>query len=574
MLFCLAFSAAAFAGDFSVVLDRDTISPGESATLTLSLKGSKITTSPSVPAIPNLSISGPSTSESTSVVFDGGNSQSTHQITYVYSLTPAQPGQYVIPEMTAVIDGQTFKSQPTKLVVTQAAASAAPAVNPKTIFLRLVTPKTEVYIGEILPLEIQLYAAEQARLTDMPHFKEQGFTLGKMLQPTQGATLANNQRYDVVTYKTCVVPVKVGKIDLGPATIGLNVPRPNSRRSWPFNEPLDWQNVTVDSDPLTVQVLPLPRENAPAGFCGAVGNYSLAMTVSPTNVAMGDPVTVKVQISGRGALDTVTLPSQDGWREFKLYPPTSDFQPSDPLGFNGTKTFTLTAVPQSMEVSELPPFKFSFFDPEQKTYRTLTQAATPIIVRPSAASLPAPVLSGATGNDNQPATRDIAYIKAMPGLLAQLQTPLVQQSWFLALQGVPVLAWLSLLVVRKQKERLANNPRLRRQREVEKSVRASLKNLHQLAAANQSEPFFATLFHVLQEQLGERLDLPASAITEAVIDERLRRCGVSEENLFLLRELFQSCNQARYSRQSTHEELASMIPKLELAITELRKLDI
>ncbi len=106
--------------------------------------------------------------------------------------------------------------------------------------------------------------------------------------------MANNQRYDVVIYKTCVVAAKAGKIDLGPATISLNVPRPNSRRSWPFNEPMDWQNVTVDSDPLTVQVLPLPRENVPAGFSGAVGTYSLTLTASPTNVAMGDPVTVKV----------------------------------------------------------------------------------------------------------------------------------------------------------------------------------------------------------------------------------------------------------------------------------------
>ena len=34
-----------------------------------------------------------------------------------------------------------------------------------------------------------------------------------------------------------------------------------------------------------------------------------------------------------------------------------------------------------------------------------------------------------------------------------------------------------------------------------------------------SDQFFATLSRLLQEQLGERLDLPASAITEAVIEE-------------------------------------------------------
>lgn len=296
------------------------------------------------------------------------------------------------------------------------------------------------------------------------------------------------------------------------------------------------------------------------------------MTVSPTNVAMGDPITIKAQITGRGAMDAVTLPAQEGWQQFKLYPPTSEFHPSDQLGLNGTKTFALTAVPQSMDITELPQFTFSFFDPEQKGYRTLTQPATPLIVRPSAASLPPPILSNAGANDNQPTSKDIAHIKPRLGVLAQIHQPLVQQSWFVALQGVPVLAWLSLLYSRKQKERLANNPRLRRQREVEKIVSSGLKELQQSANSNQPEPFFATMFHLLQEQLGERLNLPASAITEAVLEEHLHPLQVPEETLTLLHELFQSCNQARYAQQSTNEELVSLIPKLEIALNELKKI--
>lgn len=568
-LFWMAFSAVAMAANFTVSLDRDTINLGESAMLTMTFDGGDPNTLPSLPAIPNFNYVGPSRSEQTSLVFNGAQSQSSHQITYVYTLTPTQLGEYVIPAMTAVIDGQSFNSQPVKLTVTKA---PAPAVNPKTVFLKLAIPKAEVYIGEILPLEIQLYLAEQVHLSEMPHFKEEGFTLGKMLQPTQAATMINNQRYEVVTFKTCVVAAKVGKIDLGPASVTISVPKPNSRRSFPFNEPVDWQNVTIESEPQTVQVLPLPRENVPAGFCGAVGNYALDLTVSPTNVAVGDPITIKAKITGHGALDAVTLPAQDGWQQFKLYPPTAEFQPSDQLGLNGTKTFALTAVPQSMDITELPQFTFSFFDPEQKGYRTLTQPATPLIVRPSAASLPPPIVSNANVNESQPASKDIVHIKPRLGVLAQIPQPLVQQPWFVALQGAPVLAWLTLLYSRKQKERLANNPRLRRQRTVEKIVNHGLKELRQSANSNQPEPFFATMFHLLQEQLGERLDLPASAITEAVLEEHLRPSQLPEETIALLHELFQSCNQARYAPQSTNEELVSLIPKLEAALNELKKI--
>ncbi len=570
-LLWLALPAVTLAANFTAALDRDNIALGESATLTLSVVGNELNNPPTVPPIANVNIGGPSVSQQSSFVFNGANSQTTHQVSYAYSLTPTQVGEYVIPAISVVIDGQPFTSQPAKLTVTKA---AAPTANPKTIFLKLVIPKTEVYIGEILPLEIQLYLAEQIHLSEMPHFNEQGFTLGKMLQPTQSATVMNNQRYEVVSFKTCVVAAKVGNIDLGPASVAVSMVKPNSRRSgWPFNEALDWQNVTVESEPQTVKVLPLPKENVPVGFCGAVGNFSLAMTVSPTNVSMGDPISVKVQITGRGAMDSVGLPPQNDWQQFKLYPPTSEFQPSDQLGLNGTKTFGLTAVPQSMDVTELPPFQFSFFDPEQKGYRTLTQPATPLIVRPSAASLPPPVASNATANDGQPSpAKDISHIKPRFGVLAQFHPPLVRQPWFIALQGIPVLAWFSLFVIRKQKERLANNPRLRRQMEVEKTVGIGLKELRQSADANQPEPFFATMFHLLQEQLGERLDLPASAITEDVLEERLRPMQVPEETLALLRELFHACNQARYAPQSTNEELISLIPRLESALNELKQI--
>jgi len=97
--------------------------------------------------------------------------------------------------------------------------------------------------------------------------------------------------------------------------------------------------------------------------------------------------------------------------------------------------------------------------------------------------------------------------------------------------------------------------------------------MRRLAAANQSDPFFATLFRLLQEQLGERLDLPASAITEAVIDEHLRPRGVPESVLGRVHELFQTCNLARYAPVKSSQELAALIPKFEASLRELQALD-
>src|SRR5262245_49105270 len=140
-------------------------------------------------------------------------------------------------------------------------------------------------------------------------------------------------------------------------------------------------------------------------------------------------------------------------------------------------------------------------------------------------------------------------------------------------QAVPFLAWLSAVIWRRRAQLLANNPRLRRQREVAQLIRSGVAELRRLAAANQAEEFFATTFRLLQERLGERLDLPASAITEAVVEERLRPCGAPEETIEALEELFQKCNQARYAPQSGRQELASLAPRVESVLRQLQRLE-
>src|SRR4030095_4411500 len=90
-----------------------------------------------------------------------------------------------------------------------------------------------------------------------------------------------------------------------------------------FGEGTETRRFSLNSDPRTLRVLTVPVQDASPGFNVAVGNFSMTSSAAPTNVAVGDPITVKVQIAGRGAFDSLMLPAQEGWREFKTYPPTS-----------------------------------------------------------------------------------------------------------------------------------------------------------------------------------------------------------------------------------------------------------
>lgn len=568
------------AATFTATLDRETVTVGETATLSLRFDGGEPKSIPALPQLPNLQIAGEGSSRNISI----DNGQFSASIIQTFLLTPTQPGEFIIPALKAEVGGQVLTTTPLKLTAVKAPSTAANVAGDKLAFFKLFVPKKEVYVGEILAVEFQVLVQEGVANAEniMQSFeqyggcpvKAEGVSIFKTAHAQRRRMRSGNAAYSVATLVTSLSPVKTGPLTLGSmdVTLGLQIPLPNQRRDFWGRIQVQEQRVALSAEPETLTVLPLPKENVPANFNGAVGNFSMTVTAGPTNVAAGDPVTVKVQISGRGTLDSLALPEQSAWHEFKTYPPTTKLDTTDALGLQGTKTFEQVVVPQSPDIKALPPVLFSFFDSDQKSYRTLTQPALPLVVRPGG-SAPAPTVAAtARTPDNPPPAQDIVHIKPRLGTVAQIGPPLVQQSWFLALQAVPVLAWLSAVLWRRRTELLANNPRLRRQRQVAQIIRHGLLELRQLASDNKSEDFFAALFRLLQEQLGERLDLPASAITEAVIEERLRPRDVPEATLSSLRELFQTCNLARYAPVKTSQELAAMIPKFEAILRELQGL--
>jgi hypothetical protein len=573
------------AASFTATLDRETVTVGETATLTLRFEGGEPKSVPSPPALPNLQIAGEGSSRNISI----NNGQVSASIVQNYALTPTQPGEFIIPALKAEIEGQVLTTTPLKLTAVKAGSSAANGAGEKLAFFKLVVPKKEVYVGEMLAVEFQVYVREGvANAENILRWFDQfggcplqaeGVSTFKTAHARWRQGRVGNATYNVATLVTSLSPVKTGTLTIESMDMNLTLQLPTGNRRRDMFDPFgmfqqyEERKVALKAEPETLTVLPLPKENVPANFNGAVGSFSMTVSAGPTNVAAGDPVTVRIQISGRGAFDSLALPEQNAWRDFKTYPPTTKVETTDALGLQGAKTFEQVVVPQSQDIRALPPVSFSFFDPDQKSYRTLTQPAIPLVVRPGG-SAPAPTVAAATRTapDNPPPAQDIVHIKPRLGTVAQIGPPLVQQPWFLALQAVPVLAWLSAVVWRRRAEMLANNPRLRRRRQVAQLIRRGLLELRQLASNNKSDDFFAALVRLLQEQLGERLDLPASAITEAVIEEHLRPRGVPETTLASLRELFQTCNLARYAPIKTSQELAAIIPKFEAILRELQRL--
>lgn len=556
---------AAYAASFTATLDRDTLALGENATLSLNFEGAQPRNVPA-PNVPGLQIV--QTGNATSFSLINGAMSST--LTVTFTVTPQRTGEFAIPALTADVGGQQLSTAPLKLIVSKAAAPSAEAMNSgnEVAFLKLIFSKQKIYTGESVIARLELYLRDD--VSGLNGFQltgstTDGFSAGKTAElPNQRRRVqVGNRAYTVIPLTLPLTAVKTGALTLGPFTANVVVVLPGGF----FGEQ---RQVTLATETANVTALPLPEENKPANFSGAIGNFTMNATAGPTTVTVGDPVTVRVKISGHGSLDALTLPPQDAWQNFKTYPPTTKLEISDPFGFQGTKTFEQIISPLNNDVHELPPVHFDFFNPEDGQYHSLKSTALPLTVR-AAGSSPLPALA-ANKNEEKPG-QDILPIKQDLGALENKSIPLLARPIFIAAQSLPVLAFLAAFIWRKRTDSLANNPRLRRQRAVAALLASGTTDLKKFAAANQSEEFFATLFRLLQEQLGERLDCPASAITENVIDGHslLRSAPPAIRNG--LHGLFQHCNQARYAPVRGSAELNSVAEQFEKVVGELQELN-
>ena len=423
-------SVPLFAASVTATLDRTNIMAGETINLSLTAEGGNPQPVENFSPPSGLSIQFRGTSQSMAII----NGQGSVKNTLNYSVSAREPGQYTIPAIRVRVDGAIHSTVPLQLTVTK----ADPSTQNRYAFLRLNVPKTEIYVGEILPIELQLYVIDAEDL-QAPQLKSDGFVIHKQLPNVRSQAQVGNALYVVLTFPMTISAAKAGKLNLGPAEMNLVLrmrAQPDPNDVFGFFGRYQRRAVSIASPSVEMNVLPLPSP-APADFTGAIGKFNWTVSAAPTNLNSGDPITLRAVITGRGNFDNIKLPDLN-WPDFKSYQPSSSTAIADQLGIDGSKTFEQVLVPQSASVKQIPPLTFSFFDPDQKKYVTLSEPATPLQVAPGSSSPNLP--SSQTPSDDATAERrDIVHIKSDPGKLGAIAPPLVRDPWFLFLQLIPLV---------------------------------------------------------------------------------------------------------------------------------------
>lgn len=126
---------------------------------------------------------------------------------------------------------------------------------------------------------------------------------------------------------------------------------------------------------LTVGALPLPP-GAPANFADMVGEYTISATTQAKTLAMHEAVEVEITVKGTGNLEQLECPAPTDAADWKLVPATR----KPIVGPNGETlgmVFSQLLRPTA-EVSGIPSFSFSYFDPKRMEYRQAATAPIPL----------------------------------------------------------------------------------------------------------------------------------------------------------------------------------------------------
>lgn len=545
------------AATFTGTLDRPKIRLGESVKLTLRCDGASPLTTQHTETPGQLDLFFLVRSDSFSII----NGKKSLSASFTYRVEPKREGEFIIPPFKVLVDGKLILSEPIGLKVIGAdeKVDVDPALDPgKTSLLEVEIPASEVYVGELFPISVRLMF-QAAQDETIPQIRTEGIRF-MLIRPRMESSVKQigDRLFKVLTYHNTAVASKTGKFDVvfesDLTTIDFSSNLFGTRRE-----------IHLVSKPVTITILPLPKEGQPRGFAGAVGEFNIAVAATPTNSVAGDPLTLRVQIFGQGTLDDIPSPPTDQWKDIRAYPASTKLTFTDSMHRVSIKTFEQPIVPLSVSVKEIPAIPFDFFNPKKKQYERIESNPIALTLSPGK---PQKTTTGPSKNPEIAPAPLFKHIRPAMGPLAQASAPLLLRPWFLFLQGLPVLVCLAAWIWRRRKDHLDAHPEIRRRNRVDQLTRKTLRELRQSHAGIPVEQFYRQSYLLLQEVIGERLGIEATAITDSVGGDHLQG-RLSETNLTTLRELFADCYRARFGHPH-HLNAGRSLVALESVIGAVR----
>ena len=499
----------------------------------------------------------------------------------------------------------------------------------KNLFVKVQVDKNTCYVGEPIVATYKLYSrlSSESRVTKRPSLN--GFSVYDMVDPSSDPVSVerlNGKDFTVhIIRKTQLIPLQAGSIDLDPVEVENTVHfvkgsgnRETRRSGNSLRDLLDQmtdeanlgpevdENVTLDTKPVTITVKPLPEENKPAGFSGAVGNFSVEASLASNTISVQDENTLHVVVKGKGNLPVFAAPPISWPDSIRAFDPTAKEDVNKTVSpMTGTKSFDYVFTPRAAGHFTIPAVNFCYFDPAAQTYKTAESKPLDLQVSPTVRKgtpSPAPGLvqtepsaSGRVGNYVSDHLEWIFAVLLVAGVTTYFwrQNNRLRRAGKLAKAEAPAaqprpdpLPQVPITTNRTNAPQLPDRPATPAQQPDERDRQAMaafpsgayvpetpvadpLSDAKQFFENGDSKAFYRELNRAIWKAIGRKLDLPASELNKSNATRRLRQRGWDETALLSLENILNECEMNLYTPAYDRFNMEQLLRQAERVLERL-----
>jgi hypothetical protein len=585
-------STAAEPLSVTATVDRTSLAVNQQLTFTIQLSGEGANTL-QPPELPDMGgylalLGAGGTSQN--IQFINGQMSVSKSFTYYYVVQ--KEGSFQIPAVTLTYKGKTIQSDPIAINISKttpvpAQPNATPSASPdigETLFVRAIVNKSRVFQNEPVFVTYRIYmmvgvtSYNVSKLPETAGFWAEDFEMSG--QPAIRDEVVNGVNYRVADIKrVALFPTSPGKKTIGSIGLECDVRVQRTRRSRDifdsfFDDPFFGRTVrkSIQSDPVSIDVMALPDVGKPSDFSGAVGSYEITADIDKREVKTNEAISLKVKISGTGNIKILPTPGVQIPNDFEQYEPTvREVINRTGNRISGSKTFEYVLVPRFPGQQRIKPISFSFFDPSSKSYKTLTTEEILIDVEKGSGEL-ASASSGWSKEEVRLIGQDIRFIKTTSPRFTRIGYDGYKSPLFILLTILPLCTFAGAVLYRNHQERLSENVAYARSRQANRLAMKKLGRAKSLLTENTRKEFYAEASRALAGFAADKLNVSAAGIITSDLHILLQDRGLGEELTEEYIRLIQTCDYQRFSpTRVSREEMEQFYQKAKDAIIRLEK---
>lgn len=437
----------------------------------------------------------------------------------------------------------------------------------KNLFVKLEVNKNTCFVGEPITASYKLFTRlrSETSITDAPSFN--GFSVSELPTNNRGTIeKLNGKPFNVyVLRKVQLYPMQAGKFTLSPIVADNNVTflkaaYAQSRNDDSFlslmqdfslnmapPEAVVDEKIVTKSDPVVINVKPLPETNIPKEFKGAVGNFRIASALEKNNITTDDAGNLTVEISGSGNLTLINAPVIKWPAGIDGYDPKiTDQTDKTQVPISGSKIFVFPFTVNHSGHFIIDSISFSYFDPTSQTYKNIQSSPLQLQVDKGTGKI-----NNGFKKSNPNTDTGFQPSKFLIGLACALILLIVFFCWRYIFRRKKE-------VVLKTQSKALPEAYLNMDDEAFLKQQNPLLKAHEKMMENDVAAFYPALRNSLSEYFCAKFNIPKPALTKNRILEELDKCNVQVGTTLLTQQLLEQIEMNLYSMPSGKDEMETV----------------